>query len=210
MKKFLMRVLVLVIALVCLTSCKDTELIARVDGLENKVNELVAKVEEWAEFRLAKDFYGSVYKLDERSWDDLVDFYNTHEECQNESYADPYYFVWKRYESGKDEFLSNYAMTIAFKNDGILTLGVEGMYLDMSYTIVENDILIDFSSFAVLMGEDPEEYEDMLSAVKFKLGSISEDGKTLVVSTEIMESFIFRNSYISNQLALAEQVLFFI
>ena len=194
MKKVLKYVAVFMVALVCLTSCKDTELIARVDGLENKVNELenkvnelVAKVEEFEDFRLSEDFYGSIYKLDERSWDDLVEFYNTHEECQNKSYADPYYFVWRNYESGKDKFLSYYAMTIAFKNDGILTLGIEGMYLDMSYTIFDNDVLIDFSSFAVLMGEDPEDYEDMLSAVKFNLGSISEDGKTFVVSSEIMD-----------------------
>lgn len=218
MKKFLMYVLVLVISVLCLTSCKDTELIARVDGLENKVNELenkvielVSKVEEMESFRLSESFYGSIYKLDERSWNHIVEFYNAHEECQhyNSIYARPEFknaYSWDideayaeaypdddltydeeriadLYRYGMEYYLDEYQATIAFRDNGTLTLTSEGAAVDMAYTMMGNDIMVGYNSLALIFGEEPS---DSLESVKYYLGTLSEDKNTVILSSDFM------------------------
>ena len=182
MRKTIIALMLVITIVLCLTSCgKDKELTARVDSLE-------AKVKELEKFKLSDSFYGSIYKTDDRSWDALVAFYDSHEECKNKSYSDPYYFVWNTYEKGKDVYLMNHATTIGFKNDSILTMTGDGVALDMEYSMMGNDIMVDFTGFLKLSGESlTNEQLEAMKAMKIKLGTLSEDKTSLTVSTEIVD-----------------------
>ena len=182
MKKSIIALALIVIMCLCLASCgKDKELTARVDSLE-------AKVKELEEFKLSDSLYGSIYKLDDRSWDALVAFYDSHEECKNQSHSDPYYYVWKNYEEGKDAYLMNHAVTIGFKNDSILTMTGNGMALDMTYSMMGNDVMVDLTGFLQLSGQSLSSRQlEAMKAMKMHLGTLSEDKTSLTLSTEIVD-----------------------
>ena len=196
MKKSILAFMLVITMILCLTSCgKDKQLTARVDSLEVNVKELTArvdslesKVKELEEFKLSDSFYGSIYKIDDRSWDALVAFYDSHEECKNESYSDPYYYVWNSYEEGKDVYLMDNAITIGFKNDSILTMTVSGMALDMEYSMMGNDVMIDMAGFAKLSGQSlSSEQLEAMKAMKMNLGTLSEDKTSLTLTTEVVD-----------------------
>ena len=166
----------------CLASCgKDKGLTARVDSLE-------ARVKELEEFQLSDSFYGSIYKIDDRSWDALVAFYDSHEECKNKSYSDPYYFVWNTYEKGKDVYLKNNPITIGFKNDSILTMTGNGVALDMTYSMMGNDVMVDLTGFLQLSGQSLTSGQlEAMKAMKINLGTFSEDKTSLTLTTELVD-----------------------
>ena len=170
MRKTIIALMLVITIVLCLTSCgKDKELTARVDSLE-------AKVKELEKFKLSDSFYGSIYKTDDRSWDALVAFYDSHEECKNKSYSNPYYYVWKNYEQGKDVYLMNHATTIGFKNDSILTMTGDGVALDMEYSMMGNDVMIEMAGLAKLSGQSlSSEQLEAMKAMKMNLGTLSED-----------------------------------
>ena len=182
MKKSIIALALIVIMCLCLASCgKDKELTARVDSLE-------AKVKELEESKLPDSFYGSVYKIDDRSWDALVSFYDANEQCKTDTHDEPYYFVSKNYERGKEYYLRNNAMIIGFKDDSTLTLLVEGVSVDLTYSLMGNDVMVDLVGFMKLSGDilSGEELE-LAKSMKMNLGTLSKDKTSLAISSEIVD-----------------------
>ena len=154
--------LMVIISLALLSSCKDKNLEARVDALEEEIKSI-------EQFRLSPSYYGAVYKLTESSWKVVEDFYYSHEEeCKNHRYNSPYYDYNEAHEDGKEAFL-NSEIAIGIKNDNMLSIcSYQGEVKDVNYSLMGNTIII--------------EYEE---GKKGAIGSFSDDKSSIQLNTQV-------------------------